>query len=79
MAKVDTDSHGRIYIPKDLREEYGESFRIIPFKGELKLVPVPDDPVDDLRERTEGLRESDKTIKELKEGARSELEELAGE
>jgi bifunctional DNA-binding transcriptional regulator/antitoxin component of YhaV-PrlF toxin-antitoxin module len=79
MSRVDVDSHGRIYIPKDLRDRYGESFRIVPFRGKLKLVPVPDDPVKDLRDRTEDLRDSDKSVKDLKEEARRELEDLAGE
>lgn len=79
MSKVDVDSHGRIYLPKKFRERYGDSFRIIPYRGELKLVPVPDDPVEDLRGRTEELRESEKSVEELKEEARGELEDLAGE
>lgn len=79
MTKVDVDSHGRIYLPKEYRDEFGESFRIVRFQGELKLVPVPDDPVEDLRSRTEEIRESGKSVQELKEHARKELDEEAGE
>lgn len=79
MSKVDVDSHGRIYLPKEYREEFGDSFRIVRFQGELKLVPVPDDPVEDLRERTEEIRKSEKSVQELKEEAREELGRKAGE
>jgi len=79
MSKVDVDSHGRVYIPKNYREEYGDSFRIVPYRGELKLIPVAKDPVKDLRDRTESLRKSDKSVKELKKEARDELRKKAGE
>jgi len=79
MSKVDVDSHGRVYIPKNYREEYGDSFRIVPYRGELKLIPVAEDPVKDLRDRTESLRKSDKSVKELKKEARDELRKKAGE
>lgn len=79
MSKVEVDSHGRIYLPKEIREQYGDTFRIVPYRGELKLVPIPDDPVEDLREKTEGLRKTDTSIDELKEQARDRLEETAGE
>lgn len=79
MSKASVDSHGRIYIPKELRERHGQEFRIVEFKGELRLIPVPEDPVEDLRERTRSIRESDKSIEQLKEEAREELEKAAGE
>ena len=79
MSKVDVDSHGRVYIPKKFRDEFGTSFRIVPYRGELKLIPVSEDAVEDLRTRTKTIRESEKSAKELKEEAREELERMAGE
>ncbi|MCJ7450361.1 MAG: AbrB/MazE/SpoVT family DNA-binding domain-containing protein [Candidatus Nanohaloarchaeota archaeon QJJ-9] len=78
MTKTETDQQGRLYLPKELREEYGEKYRIVPFKGEIRLIPVAEDPVSDLRERTKTLRKSDKSVEELKEEAREKLKEEAG-
>lgn len=79
MSKAAVDSHGRIYLPKDLREKYGREFRIIELEHEIRLIPVAEDPVEDLRQRTSKLQDSDKSVKELKEEARKELEKAAGE
>lgn len=79
MTKVDVDSHGRIYLPKEYRDEFGDSFRIVRFRGELKLVPVPEDPVEDLRQRTEDIRESDSSVEDLRQKGREELRDQAGE
>jgi len=79
MTRAAVDDQGRLYLPKAVREEYGDEYRIIPFRGELRLIPVPDDPVQDLRERTSELRESDETVDELKQEARKHLERVAGE
>lgn len=78
MSKIEVDSHGRIYLPKKYREKYGEKFRIVPYKKELKLIPIPENPIKDLRKRTKKIREKDKAIKELKKEAREDLEDLAG-
>lgn len=79
MSKVDVDSHGRVYIPKKYRDRFGTAFRIVPYRGELKLIPVSEDAVEDLRSRTKEIRESKKSAKELKNEAREELERMAGE
>lgn len=79
MARAAVDDQGRLYLPKEVREEYGDEYRIVPFRGELRLIPVPDDPVQDLRERTKEIRESDETVDELKQEAREHLEQVAGE
>jgi len=79
MSKASVDSNGRLYIPQELRSRHGEDFRLIEFEGEIRLIPLPDDPVEDLRERTESLRDSGKTVEELKQEAREELKRNAGE
>ncbi|MCJ7429362.1 MAG: AbrB/MazE/SpoVT family DNA-binding domain-containing protein [Candidatus Nanohaloarchaeota archaeon QJJ-5] len=68
-----------IYLSKEIREQYGDTFRIAPYRGELKLIPIPDDPVDDLRDRTETPRKTDKSTEELEKQARDHLEEKASD
>jgi AbrB family looped-hinge helix DNA binding protein len=72
--RVSTDE-GRIYIPKSVREEFGDEFELIDRGDRLVLVPVPDDPLEALREEA---RKSDKSAEELKESALEEALEEAG-
>lgn len=51
------DERGRLYLPKDVREEYGERFRIVRLHDGIKLLPVPGDPVEDLAEALEPLKD----------------------
>ena len=72
--RVSTDD-GRIYLPKSLRDEFGEEFELIDRGDRLVLVPVPDDPLEALREEA---RMSDNSAEELKERALTEALEEAG-
>lgn len=45
-----TDERGRIYLPKDVRERYGEKYRIVELPNHVALFPVDEDPLDGLRE-----------------------------
>lgn len=47
------DERGRLYLPKDIREDYGEEFRIVRLHDGIKLLPIPEDPVEDLAEALE--------------------------
>lgn len=78
MTKVEMDSRGRIVIPKKYRTEEKE-YRVVRFEGSIRLIPVPEDPIEDLRERTKSVREDDRSAKELQEEAREALKEQAGE
>jgi bifunctional DNA-binding transcriptional regulator/antitoxin component of YhaV-PrlF toxin-antitoxin module len=78
MTKVEMDSRGRIVIPKEYRMGQKE-YRIVKFEDSIRLIPVPEDPIEDMRERTKGLRESDKSIEELKEEAIKDLVDREGE
>lgn len=51
------DERGRLYLPKDIREDYGDRFRIVRLHDGIKLLPVPDDPVDDLAEALKPLED----------------------
>lgn len=78
MTKVEMDSRGRIVIPKEFRSEEKE-YRIVRFEDSIRLIPVPEDPIEDMRERTKSFRESDKSIEELKEEAIKNLVDREGE
>ncbi|MFB6199274.1 MAG: AbrB/MazE/SpoVT family DNA-binding domain-containing protein [Candidatus Nanohaloarchaea archaeon] len=64
------DDRGRIYIPKDVREGYGNRFRIVELKSGIKLIPLSEDPVKGLREAAGGelddleLEEVDEIVEE---------------
>lgn len=70
-----TARDGRIYLPKELREKFGEEFELIDRGDRLVLVPQPDDPLEALREE---VRDSDKSVEELTDGALAEALEEAG-
>ncbi len=44
------DKKGRIYLKESLRTRYGDRFVAVEALDELVLLPVPDDPVEDLGE-----------------------------
>ena len=45
-----TDERGRIYLPKDVRERFGDQYRIVELPSHVALFPVDEDPLDGLRE-----------------------------
>jgi len=62
-------SDGRIYLSKELRDEYGDHFRLVERGDRLVLVPVADDPLAALREEFEGVEGS---VRELRDRARED-------
>lgn len=67
---------GRIYLPKELREKYGDQFRLVERGEQLVLLPVSEDPLAALREE---FADVDKSVEELREDARASAIEDAGE
>ena len=69
-----TDERGRIYLPKDVRERFGEHYRIVELPNHVALFPVDDDPLEGLRDAVgdafDGVDGS-----ELKEEAREAISE----
>lgn len=65
---TEVDPQGRLYLPKDTRDRYGERFRIVELRDGIKLIPVAEDPVEQLREAMEGVK--DVPVGELKEQAK---------
>jgi bifunctional DNA-binding transcriptional regulator/antitoxin component of YhaV-PrlF toxin-antitoxin module len=44
-----TDERGRIYLPKDIRERFGDQYRIVELPSHVALFPVDEDPLEGLR------------------------------
>ena len=68
MSEIETDSRGRVTIPKPIRERFGERYRLVELDDGVKLVPIPEDPVAALRDAgSEELRTA--SLEELGEAA----------
>jgi bifunctional DNA-binding transcriptional regulator/antitoxin component of YhaV-PrlF toxin-antitoxin module len=44
-----TDERGRIYLPKDVRERFGDRYRIVELPSHVALFPVDEDPLEGLQ------------------------------
>lgn len=44
-----TDERGRIYLPKNIRERFGDQYRIVELPSHVALFPVDEEPLDGLR------------------------------
>jgi bifunctional DNA-binding transcriptional regulator/antitoxin component of YhaV-PrlF toxin-antitoxin module len=77
-GEVRADDRGRITIPKEVRDRYGERYRLVELDSGIKLVPIPDDPLAELRAAaSDALREA--SLDDLEEAAREEAREQASE
>lgn len=74
FMKVDVGD-GRIYLPKDKREKYGDKFRVVELEKGIMLVPISDDPLEKLRDITS---ETEKSSEEIVERSRKAMIEEAG-
>ena len=72
--KVDADD-GRIYLPKETRDRMGTEFELIDRGDKIILLPVPDDPLEELHEE---WKDVEKSVKELKKQALEEGMDQAG-
>lgn len=55
---AETDRQGRLYIPKEIHEKYGEKYHIVQYEDRIELIPVADDPLAAVREGAGELREA---------------------
>jgi AbrB family looped-hinge helix DNA binding protein len=77
-GEVRVDDRGRVTIPKEVRERYGEQYRLVELDSGIKLVPIPDDPVAELRAAaSDELR--DASLEDLEAAAREGAHEGADE
>ncbi|WP_435333018.1 AbrB/MazE/SpoVT family DNA-binding domain-containing protein [Haloarchaeobius sp. TZWWS8] len=74
---AETDRQGRLYIPKEVREKYGDKYHIVTYEDRIELIPVADDPLAAIREAAGGLR--DASIEEIREDIEAEAKADARE
>lgn len=67
-----TDERGRIYLPKDVRDHFGERYRIVELPTHVALFPVDDDPLEGLRDAVGDAFEDD-DADQLKTDARERI------
>lgn len=59
---MDVDAgDGRIYLPKAVRETYGEQFDLADRGDRLVFIPIAEDPLEALREE---VRPSEKSVRD---------------
>ena len=75
MSDATLDDRGRLTLPKEIREQYGDRYHIVQIHDGIKLIPVAEDPLDALRAEFEGV---EKTANDLREEAREEALDEAG-
>lgn len=69
--RVRTDERGRVTVPKEIHDCYGEKFRLVELDSGIKLVPIPDDPLEALRAAaSDELREA--SLANLERASRDE-------
>ncbi|WP_276300421.1 AbrB/MazE/SpoVT family DNA-binding domain-containing protein [Halorussus lipolyticus] len=69
-----TDERGRIYLPKGVRERFGDQYRIVELPSHVALFPVDDDPLEGLRDAVGDAFEGD-DADQLKTDARERITE----
>ncbi|WP_135852739.1 AbrB/MazE/SpoVT family DNA-binding domain-containing protein [Halorussus salinus] len=67
---TETDGQGRIYLPKAVREKYGDKYHIVEYDDRIELVPVADDPLAAVREAAGELRDS--SVEEIRDDIEAE-------
>lgn len=75
MSEARLDDRGRLTLPKEIREQYGDRYRVVKLHDGIKLVPIPEDPLDALRDEFEDV---EKTADELRDEAREAAVDEAG-
>ncbi|MUV85105.1 AbrB/MazE/SpoVT family DNA-binding domain-containing protein [Natronomonas sp. CBA1123] len=50
MTKVLLDEEGRIQLPEDVRDQYGEEYRIVQRPQYVALIPIDEDPLEGVHE-----------------------------
>jgi bifunctional DNA-binding transcriptional regulator/antitoxin component of YhaV-PrlF toxin-antitoxin module len=77
-GEVRADDRGRVTIPEEVRDRYGDQYRLVELDSGIKLVPIPDDPLADLRAAaTDELREA--SLSDLGAAASEAAREQASE
>ncbi|WP_418286761.1 AbrB/MazE/SpoVT family DNA-binding domain-containing protein [Halorubrum sp. DTA46] len=64
MPGVILDDQGRLTLPADLRDQYGDRYYIVDLDDSIKLIPVVEDPLDALRDEFTGITRSASNLRE---------------
>lgn len=75
MSNATLDDRGRLTLPKEFRERYGERYHIVELHDGIKLVPLADDPLETLRDE---FADIETAADELREEARDTALDEAG-
>ncbi|WP_327052941.1 AbrB/MazE/SpoVT family DNA-binding domain-containing protein [Halomicrococcus gelatinilyticus] len=75
MSEATLDDRGRLTLPKEIRERYGDQYRIVELHDGIKLIPIAEDPLEALREEFEDVETS---ASELRDEARNAALDEAG-
>ncbi|WP_338730114.1 AbrB/MazE/SpoVT family DNA-binding domain-containing protein [Haladaptatus sp. DJG-WS-42] len=75
MSEATLDGRGRLTLPKEIRERYGDRYHIVQLHDGIKLIPVEDDPLSALRSE---FADVEKTVEELRQDARNAALDAAG-
>lgn len=67
-----TDERGRIYLPKAVRERFGDQYRIVELPSYVALFPVDENPLDGLQAAVGDTFESEES-NDLKAEARTAI------
>ncbi len=73
MSEATLDDRGRLTLPKELRERYGDRYHIVELHDGIKLVPIAEDPLDALRDEFADVGKSADELRE--EGRKATLDE----
>jgi bifunctional DNA-binding transcriptional regulator/antitoxin component of YhaV-PrlF toxin-antitoxin module len=69
------DDRGRLTLPKELRERFGDRYHVVELHDGIKLVPIDEDPLGALRRAFEDV---EKSAEELRAEARETAVDEAG-
>ncbi|ELY57426.1 AbrB/MazE/SpoVT family DNA-binding domain-containing protein [Natronolimnohabitans innermongolicus] len=72
---VEVNETGRLALPADVRERYGDRYHVVQLPDGIKLVPVADAPLEALRDE---FADVEKSANELREEARTAALDEAG-
>lgn len=75
MTDATLDDRGRLTLPKELRDRYGDRYHVVDLHDGIKLIPVADDPLDALRDE---FADVETRAAELREEAREDALDEAG-
>ena len=67
MPVVELDSCGRLTLPEEVRDRFGDRYHVVQLHNSVKLIPISDDPLVALRET---FKDSDDSANQLLEGGR---------